>query len=250
MSKLTLDASKYWENQLTADPSLRATGNRAFSLEYNQILYQAQGDCLTALLNKWKVNLARKQVLDVSSGAGFFVDYYLKRGAGNIQGMDTSETNVKYLKERYPDCDFTLEDISKPTSDYLGNFDLISAIGVLYNFIDDYLFEQALQNLCSMCQPGGYLLISDAFEGRWLPGTQHVHLRTLEQYQPHLENFEVLELAPIYYFLNRVYIPIVGPWLINLLKLGRMFYRLDGNLRERGVRNGKGQKIMLAQRMF
>jgi len=250
MSKMSIDLRKYWDDRLASNLNLKGTGHRAFSLGYNQILYQAQADCLTSLLNKWRVNLAHKWILDVGCGTGFYVDYYMKRGAERVYGIDISETSVKYLTEKFPDCIFAVEDISRASLGYLGSFDFISAISVLYHVIDDKLFEQAIKNLCLLCKPGGYLLISDVFEGRWRPSAQHAHMRLLAQYQPYLENFEVLQIAPIYYFLNRSYIPFIGPKVIDIFRLGKLFYRIDDRLRRKGRKNGNGMKFMLAQRML
>ena len=250
MSKINLDVRKYWEDRLVSNLNLKGTGHRAFSLNYNQILYKAQADCLTSILSKWKVNLTHKRILDVGSGTGFYVDFYQKRGAEQIYGVDISETSVKYLKEKYPGSTFSVEDISGASLAHLGSFDLISAVSVLYHVIDNKLFEQAIQNLCSMCNSGGYLIISDAFTGRWLPSAQHAHLRKIEEYQPFLKNFEVLEIIPIYYLLNRSYIPIIGPKLIDLLNLGKILYRLDSRLRDKGMNNGSGMKFMITQRML
>lgn len=249
MSKKTFDIRKYWDDRLSSNLNLKGTGHRAFGIEYNNDLYRSQADCLTMLLDKWQVDLEGKRILDIGSGTGFYVDFYMKRGAQNICGLDISETSVKFLAARFPSCVFYVEDISRSSLDYLGDFDFISVISVLYHVIDDDLFKQSLKNLSSLCKIGGYLIISDALKGLWLPSAKHARLRRLEEYQPFLENFEILELAPIYYFLNRSFIPVIGPKLIDLLKLGPVFYRLDDRLRKSGWINGSGMKFLLARRV-
>jgi SAM-dependent methyltransferase len=249
MNKKTLDTRKYWDDRLASNLNLRGTGHRAFGIEYNNALYRAQADCLEALLDRWQVDLKGKRVLDVGSGTGFYVDFYLNRGAQHLCGLDISETSVQYLSDKYPGCSFYVEDISKPALADLGEFDLVSVISVLYHVIDDALFRQAVDHLGNLCKPGGYLLISDALKGFWLPSAKHARLRRLEAYQPLLENFEIIALAPIYYFLNRSFIPVIGPKLIDLLHLGSILSRWDDRLRKRGWGNGSGMKFLLARRM-
>ncbi|MGE5124586.1 MAG: class I SAM-dependent methyltransferase, partial [Acidobacteriaceae bacterium] len=137
MSKHNLDVHKYWEERLASSPNLKGTGHRAFSLGYNQYLYQAQLNCLVYLLDKWKVGLLNSRVLDIGSGLGFYIDFYRDRGAGEILGMDISETSVSFLKEKYPADKFLLADISNCTLDGLGEFDFISVVSVLYHVVED-----------------------------------------------------------------------------------------------------------------
>lgn len=248
MSKAPFNIKKYWNDRLSSNLNLKGTGHRAFSLKYNQYLYHAQVNCLSKLLEKRNIDLHNKSVLDVGSGTGYFIDFYLKHDPRKVCGIDISEISVNYLKTKFPNGNFLVEDISNTTVDYLGKFDFIAAISVLYHVVEDTSFQQALKNLCSLCEPEGYLLISDAFKGSQHLSARHAHLRTLDEYSPFLNDFEIVEIAPIYYYLNRGYIPYVGPWLIDKLNLGSVFYRLDEKMRAQERDNGNGMKFLLARR--
>jgi 2-polyprenyl-3-methyl-5-hydroxy-6-metoxy-1,4-benzoquinol methylase len=250
MGKTAINLQKYWDDRLSSNLNLRGTGHRAFNLQYNEYLYQAQADCLTKLLDKWDINLANKKLLDIGSGTGYYIDYYKKRNASGVSGLDLSKTSVDYLKSKYPEFNFHVEDISGPSLEYLGTFDFISAISVIYHVIDNRKFSQTLINLSVLCKPGGYLLISDAFTKSWSLSAQHAHLRSLEEYQLSKYNYKVIDISPIYYLLNRTFIPILGPKIINGLNLGYFFYGFDQRLREKGWKNGSGMKFMLAQKIL
>ncbi len=246
--KMPIDIHRYWDERLASNLNLRGTGHRAFSLEYNHYLYQAQTDCLTKLLEKNKIDLSDKRILDIGSGTGFFVDYYLKRGAEKITGLDISETSVNYLSKVFTGCLFFVEDISNTSLDYLGSFDFVSVISMIYHIVDDNLFKKAVNNLCMLCKSRGYLLISDAFMGRWFLNAGHAHLRSLDEYRPYLEEFEIVDIMPIYYLLNHTFIPFIGPKIIEVLNLGNLFYRIDNHLRGKRWNNCSGMKFILLQK--
>ena len=75
-------------------------------------------------------------------------------------------------------------------------------------------------------------------------------LRSLEEYRPVLtaNHMKVIDLLPVYYLANRTFIPVIGPWVINRLKLGKFFYNLDNRLRRRKLSNGTGLKTLLARK--
>ena len=248
MPKETLDTRSYWEERLAAQTNLKGTGHRAFNLENNLWLYRTQRECLDQLLQAHQVEIPGKKVLDVGSGMGFFVDYYLSRHAGYVVGLDLTETSKHYLQEHYPDGIFYTADISEPELPFKDSFDIISAMGVLYHIVDEDRFRQALVNLCGMLNPGGFLLISDSFQKPLLPPARHARLRALQDYQPILQEYGVsmLALQPVYYISNQTFIPKVGPAVINGLKLGNFLYRLDNTIRRMKISNGSGLKTLLA----
>jgi SAM-dependent methyltransferase len=250
MKSNELNTSKYWEERLESHLDLRGTGHRAFNLTYNRWLYQAQQDCLDGLIRQHDLRITRKQVLDIGSGTGFYISYFLQRGASPVFGVDVAETSIGHLQQTYPEGRFFACDISSPTLPFQGPFDLISAISVLYHIVDDVRFGQALDNMCALLGVGGYLLISDTFRDTLLPQARHARFRDLKDYEQAFRRggVRVIQLVPIYFALNRTFVPFLGPLMINALDLGRWFYRLDTRLRVSGRSNGSGMKLLLAQR--
>jgi len=230
--------------------SLRGTGHRAFSLAYNHWLYQAQLDCLDSLIKQQGVDIRGRGVLDIGSGIGFYIAYFHQRGAHPIYGVDIADTSIQYLKQTYPMCTFFACDISAPDLPFSGLFDLVSAMSVLYHIVDDTHFERALDNICHLLAIGGYLLISDTFRRPLLPTARHGRFRDLEAYERVFRRYgvRIIQIVPLYYVLNRTFVPFLGPLVVNSLNLGQCLYRLDSRLRASGRSNGSGMKLLLAQR--
>lgn len=251
MSKNELDTQSYWEQRLAAQTNLKGTGHRAFDLENNLWLYRTQRECLDQVLDENQIVVNGKSVLDIGSGTGFFVDYYQQRQAGVIVGVDLTQTSKNYLDENYLAGTFYVADISEKVLPFSGSFDIVSAMGVLYHIVDEDRFQQAIANICSLVKVGGHLVISDSFHIPLLPPARHARLRSLEEYEPLLtrSGVTILDLRPTYYLSNRTYIPIVGPMLINGLKLGRILYNIDKRLRKTKLSNGSGLKTLLARKM-
>ena len=244
------DPRAYWEERLSANISLRGTGHRAFSLAYNDRLYAAQRDCVAQLFFAHGVNLRGRTALDVGSGNGFFVRAWLERGAVAVTGLDITVASVAHLQQQYPQGVFAVADVAAGNLPLARRYDLVSCISVLYHVVDDAKFAQALSNLCRHVLPGGHLLVSDTFVPSLLPTARHARFRTLEEYRTLLarSDLEVVAVLPVYYLLNRTFIPLLGPALLNGLNLGDLFYRLDSRWRAEGRSNGDGMKFLLARK--
>lgn len=241
----------FWNERLSENKTLVATGHRAFNLAYNQALYEVQQRTLDTILQTNQVNPANKRVLDVGSGLGFFVNYFLTNGAKEVVGLDIAPTSVAYLQQTYPECQFHCVDIgSVQTLPVTSQFDIVSVVSVLYHLIEDESFWQALNNICQVIVPGGYLLVSDTFKPTWQLTASHVRFRTLDMYQPIFEQFElqVIDIVSMYYLMNRTFIPYVLPPILSLKPLTQLLVNIDRRLRRRGIQFGAGLKMLLAKR--
>jgi SAM-dependent methyltransferase len=250
MTTNKFDALAYWEKRLASNMNLQGTGHRAFCLEYNRWLYQAQFDCLEQVLQRGQVSVRGQDVLDIGSGSGYYVDYFLRQEACSVTGVDISPSSVQHLRGRFPQARFFQADISESELPLQGTFGIVSVISVLYHIVDNQRFEQAIHHLCRLMSNNGYLLITDTFARSFYVTPKHARFRLLEDYRSLFEryNVRVLQVLPMYYWLNRSFIPIVGPWLISTLRLGRLFYSIDSWLRLRSCNNGSGMKLILAQK--
>jgi SAM-dependent methyltransferase len=61
-------------------------------------------------------------------------------------------------------------------------FDVVTAFDVLFHIVSEQSWRNALNNLCSMVKPGGWLLISDFFLHSGEFRGYHVNARTLRHY--------------------------------------------------------------------
>ena len=249
MAKSSFDGRQFWQNRLAADSSLKGTGHRAFDLRYNQWFYAAQKDSLDLLIRRNSLSVAGKNILDIGSGNGFFVDYFQEKGAQSVSGLDISEASVNLLQKKFPSLRFANADISL-SNPFAESFDIISAISVLFHIVDDERFAAAIHNMAQSCSPGGAIILSDALARPIIPTARHVRLRTIQQYQAVFEqnHLKILDVVPMFYLLNQTFIPFLGPRIINWLRLGEWFYRVDRRWRDAGRNNLDGAKLLLAQR--
>ncbi len=225
-----MNTKEFWENRLAQGIDLRTTGHRAFNISYNQWLYQAQKDRLDLLLAENRVPLNNDTtLLDIGSGWGYFVEYFIDKGVNSIEGIDIAKPSVEYLQQKYPQLAFYQADISANALPTHKNFDLVSAFSVVFHIVDDKKFRQALLNMVELIKPGGYLIICDAFEKKIIPTPWHVRFRTLAAYEEILQPTEmrIIDLLPQYFFMNRTFFPKIGPWIINQFNLGKYIYLLD-----------------------
>ena len=241
------DPRQYWEARISANPNLRGTGHRAFSIEYNTWLYRAQHDCLNELLALSGVETAGRRVLDVGSGVGFYVDYFLNQGARSVVGIDIAPSSVNLLRHQYPTGRFVLADIAGSVDSIGGPFDIVSMMNVMFHVLDDERFDRALCNACGLLPPKGVLVVSDTFSRSWIPRARHTRFRHLRSYEPILagQGMTTVAILPVYYVLSRSLAPLVGPFIISLLGLAPYFYRIDRRLRRVAWPNCGAMKMAL-----
>jgi len=200
------EPEKYWQERLSRDFSLVGVGSLGLGIGYNQWLYKARIRALTKLLKKNRINAQGKRVLDIGVGNGFYVDYWKRKGAKSITGIDITEKSVSVLMTKYPAYEFMKADISSEELALEGTFDIITAFDVLFHIVDEDKFEQAISNIRRLSHHETRVLISDSFLRSLRPTRfhQNQNYRTLKRYQGVLkeEGIEMVELVPIFYFMT------------------------------------------------
>jgi SAM-dependent methyltransferase len=243
-----LDTRRYWETRLQAKANLRGTGHRAFSEEYNRVLYAAQAECLDGMFAYAGIAIAGSNVLDVGSGVGFFINYYRQRGADAVIGTDLTFASAQYLRQNAPGADILQCDVTAPALPLGQSFAIVNCVSVLYHVLDDARFAQALTNLCRAVGPQGCLILNDGFKRA--PTARHARFRALETYAAILAQHQmtVAAVVPAYFTLNRTFVPLLGPWLIDRLHLSGRLKTFDQRLRAAGVTAGASMHFLLATR--
>lgn len=241
----------FWDERLKTTTSLVGTGHRAFNLAYNKALYAMQSDTLDMLLSTANISLAEKRVLDVGSGIGYYINYFQQRGAKNIIGIDIAPTSVSYLQKTYPQYQFQCTDIGSSSGITIdGKFDFISAISVLYHIVDDDRFASALNNICSYLAPGGFLVLTDMFRKTLQLTARHAKFRTTDSYSSVFAayNLKIIDQLPMYYFMNRTYVPVIAPKILQLKSITQLLLKIDTVLRKKRYTFGSGLQMMLLRR--
>ena len=247
---MSYDAKSFWEERLSSKLDLKATGHRAFSLEYNSWLYKAQTDAIENALSQFKISTKDISFLDVGSGGGYFIHFFQEKGCSPITGIDITQSSVIYLREEYPHLRFHQIDITQPDILRGESFKLILVMSVFYHITSDNNFTSAVDNVCRLLDSKGIILICDLFGRTILPSPKHVRMRGRKEYEGILQKHEIniLNIAPIYYLLNRTFLPKIGPFIINTLHLGRMLYSTDCWLRKKNIKKNGNLKLLVGQK--
>ncbi len=163
---------QYWETVVGRRFDLREVGYPNLSLVYNHCLYKAMSSSVDRALRLAGVtqsHFSTSSVLDVGSGVGYWIEYWLAKGVEHLKGVDLTSASVSHLAQRYPKLDFEQRDIADPAdADAHNAFDLISAMSILNHIPSQERWEQALVNLGNLLKPGGLIFIMDPIlKYRW-----------------------------------------------------------------------------------
>ena len=147
-------------------------------------------------------------ILEAAAGVGSYGPVWRRLGVERWLGFDLCESAVEQCRKAYPNGEFTIEDLTTPdwadpaiTSE---DFDLVTAIDVLYHLVDDRSFDTALQKLSSRVRTGGgYLLVSDVFVTADRQIAPHVRRRSLAAYERILgERMSLVDREPVFSVLG------------------------------------------------
>lgn len=123
------------------------------------------------------------RVLDVGSGAGHWIDFYLDvMRADAVVGAEISAVAAEALAARYAGdtrVRIAEADIAADAPGIEGPFDVVNAIGVMFHIVDDDMWRRAVRNLAGLLAPGGLAVIGGQF-GRT---TQNVQFHAVDQFE-------------------------------------------------------------------
>lgn len=192
----------FWEKRLSKNFSLKGVGCAGFSYNYNKWVSKAAKESLNKILNG---SLKGKKILDIGCGTGYYIGYYLSKGATDISGLDITEESITNLKKKYPHLKFFNADISQKIPSNR-KYDIITAIAVLYHVVDNDKFENSIRNIRKLAKKGSLIIIQDGFLKKHQPpkaGT-HCYFRDYESYKKILKKngIEIIKKVPTFYFLN------------------------------------------------
>lgn len=131
-----------------AETYVKASASSAYNAYYER----------PAMLELLGDDLGGKNILDVGSASGFYIDYFLRKGA-TVSGVDLSSEMVSRIKDRIGEKAVVLQaDVSRelpfPTTP---QFDLISA-SLMMHYIEDWV--SVFQKFKQWLLPGGRFVFS------------------------------------------------------------------------------------------
>ena len=122
------------------------------------------------------------RVLDIGSGAGHWIDFYLAYyHPAAVCGMDIAQPAVDFLEQKYSGADEVralAADVTDPSFALDTRFDVINAMGVLFHIVEDDKWRMALRNLGGCLSDDGVLLVG----GQFGPVTQNVQFHKMDDF--------------------------------------------------------------------
>lgn len=202
---MTVDETRYWEEQHRADDSLNAVGWAGLGRAFNGWMYAVRRRVIRRVVPA-HVSLGQgTHVLDMGSGTGFYLDLWRELGAGQIEGSDLTENATRRLRASRPGvpihhCDLGGDPGQLPQR----RFDVVSAMDVLFHIVDDAAYQRAIANLAGLVRPGGHVVLTEnLLDGRVAVGPFQVSrsedeiLRLLRA-----NGLEPVARAPMFVLLN------------------------------------------------
>jgi len=229
----TYDAEAYWAKRYSSIDITRS-GYFDLPLRYNLWLYRKKKERLLQGLRNAGFHAQGASVLEVGAGTGVYVELWKSLGIRHLVGIDISTAATQALQARFPEYAFHKRDLAQPTlCDLVGReFDLVTAVDILYHVVDDAGFPIALANLADTLKPGGLLAIHDGFVHARELDFGYIKLRTLETYRAALvaAGFDIVSRAPTFFAMVKGY-DFKSAWAATLSN--RIWHRLTCPLIQR-----------------
>jgi 2-polyprenyl-3-methyl-5-hydroxy-6-metoxy-1,4-benzoquinol methylase len=118
------------------------------------------------LLHDLKVTINCGHILDVGTGSGRWVRYFLQRFVpASFTGVDFTKASIDLLNKRYSNgpvpTTFRITDITQPELDLGQKYDLINVMNVLFHIPEPDRFMHAMRNLAAHLSPGGRIVTTE-----------------------------------------------------------------------------------------
>jgi len=240
---MTYEPRSFWEERLGEQFDLRGTGEPGLSLDYNRACYALRRFALDRALARAGFDPRGRRVLDVGCGTGFFVEYYLARGA-QVTGLDLTEASVARLSAKFPQARFVRADIAEQP--VAGAHELVNVFDVFFHVTDDARWQAALGHAAQAVAPGGLLVYTDVFAPS-VGLEAHNRTRALERHRVVLEHhgLRLESLTPTHVLLNR---DLKAFRFLN--RLPWLLYRLDRSVLGLGLgRTVHSNQLLVARRV-
>lgn len=226
------DAKGHWEGILSEQDGLAGVGYRGLGEPFNRWMYRVRRRVVLRTLRPLIGTLPKRDVLDVGSGTGFYVERWRELGIRSLSGIDITDTVVGRLRDRFPEHSFIRADIGAQDAELpSGRFGAVSAFDVLFHIVDDDHYRRAFANIHSLLEPGGLFIFSENFlHGETVRITDQAS-RTLSEIESILDEvgFEILLRRPMFFLMNE---PVDSDSHLHDV----FWWRLTGQLRARGAR--------------
>jgi 2-polyprenyl-3-methyl-5-hydroxy-6-metoxy-1,4-benzoquinol methylase len=199
-------AKEYWEKRLSEKWNLEGVGHIPYGRPYNEWAYRIRKKVFLRQVCALPLDFPQVSVLDVGSGTGFWLEVWRSLGVRALTGLDVTDVAVRKLREKYPDVGVIQQDISDPKAlpRKIGQFDVISAIDVLYHITSDRDYRQAISNIAALLKPNGHFIFSENLVHCKSPRERHWVSRTLDDVTQvlSLQGLRIQRRVPVFVCMN------------------------------------------------
>ncbi|HME11381.1 MAG TPA: class I SAM-dependent methyltransferase [Candidatus Acidoferrum sp.] len=213
--------AEYWEQRLTKLGGLDGVGFIGFGLAYNEWMYRVRKRIFLKHIRSVAFDPSTAQVLDVGSGTGFWVEVWKSLGVKKLTASDITVVASERLREKYPEYRVLRMDITSPEAGAPGQqYDLISAIDVLFHIVDDGGFSRTFTNVGRLLKPGGFFLFSENLPHRAIPHSVTQVNRSLESVSAEVAGagMRIVKRVPMFVVMNAP-VDVRSAFLLRLWKL-------------------------------
>jgi ubiquinone/menaquinone biosynthesis C-methylase UbiE len=122
---------------------------------------------LDNLIGEMHIKVDGGRVLDIGSGSGRFIRFFLDRFApAHLTGFDFTEASVELLRSTFgpvsnTPCEFIRGDITDPDLDLPGGYDVINIGHVLFHIPENDKYIRALHNLAKLVAKDGHIITTE-----------------------------------------------------------------------------------------
>ncbi|HUN54664.1 MAG TPA: class I SAM-dependent methyltransferase [Smithella sp.] len=155
---------EYWNQRLCRHWGPEGVGSVVYGRQFNRWRYRVRARVFRRLVRLMGLQPESLSVLDIGCGTGFYLEQWRALGVKHLAGLDISDWAIEQLANVYPDIALYRSDISAAESILpQGAFDVVCAMDVLTQVVDDDAYMNALKNIHYALNAGGYLIYSDSF---------------------------------------------------------------------------------------
>jgi|HubBroStandDraft_6_1064221.scaffolds.fasta_scaffold151708_1 2-polyprenyl-3-methyl-5-hydroxy-6-metoxy-1,4-benzoquinol methylase len=198
--------AEYWEQRLTAKPTLAGVGHNGFGLSYNKWMYKLRRTVFLRHVRFLGLDLPNSNVLDIGSGIGFWLEVWQSLGVRSLTGSDITAVATRKIRDTYPGVKALQLNIASPSAtETLGmQYDAISAIDMLYHIVADDDYATAIANMARSLKPGDYLVMTENLLHEEAPKAIVQSNRTLKTVTELLaaNHLTVVHRAPVFVLMN------------------------------------------------
>lgn len=128
--------------------NFRMTGDRPlpFDLPSAQEFAESRAAFLDRFLALWP-GPALATAFDAGTGVGFFAGHLARHHGFRVTAFDARASNVEEARRRHPDVEFIVSDVEDPALVNRGEFDMVTALGLLYHLENPF---RAVRNLAAI----------------------------------------------------------------------------------------------------